>query len=131
MLKGGARMRFSKQKQLIENIVKGRFDHPTADNIYMSCREYMPSISLGTVYRNLKVLSEEGAIETLESVDKKIHYDGRDGFHSHFICVKCGNIHDVMESQSFPKELESEGYSVLASKNTYYGVCPLCKEKIN
>ena len=83
-------MRYSKQRELVANVIKNRCDHPTADMIYSSCREIEPNISLGTVYRNLKLLADEGVIITLETEDKKVHYDGDMSRHSHFICKKCG-----------------------------------------
>ena len=63
-------MKFSHQRALIKEILKGRSDHPTADMVYAAARLREPSISLGTVYRNLKTLSENGEIDTLETVDK-------------------------------------------------------------
>ena len=84
-------MRYSRQRELIIGIIKGRKDHPTADMIYNTARELEPNISLGTVYRNLKLLADEGVIITLETEDKRLHYDGDISRHSHFIC----NIHRI------------------------------------
>ena len=69
-------MKYSHQRVLIKEILKNRSDHPTADMVYDTAREREPQISLGTVYRNLKTLAESGEIDTLETVDKKLHYDG-------------------------------------------------------
>ena len=79
-------MRYSRQREMITEIIKGRKDHPTADMIYVSCRNIDPCVSLGTVYRNLKLLTDEGEIITLETQDKRLHYDGDTSRHSHFIC---------------------------------------------
>ncbi|MGN0709492.1 MAG: transcriptional repressor, partial [Anaerovoracaceae bacterium] len=46
-------MKYSKQKQLIYDIVKSTDTHPTADWIYNKAREKMPNIGVATVYRNL------------------------------------------------------------------------------
>ena len=75
-------MRYSRQREIIYDIIKGRCDHPTADMIYNSAREIEPNISLGTVYRNLKLLADEGDIITLETEDKRLHYDGDTSRHS-------------------------------------------------
>jgi Fe2+ or Zn2+ uptake regulation protein len=80
---------------MINNILKGRKDHPTADMIYQTAREMEPTISLGTVYRNLKLLADEGIIITLETEEKRVHYDGDTSRHSHFICSKCGKQANV------------------------------------
>ncbi len=119
-------MRFSRQRELITDIIKGRKDHPTADMIYASAREIEPNISLGTVYRNLKMLADEGVIITLETVDKRLHYDGDTSRHSHFICEDCGKIIDLFEPAETPKELMKLGLVVSGEKCIYYGKCTDC-----
>lgn len=122
-------MRFSRQRELIEDIVKKRCDHPTADAVYVSAREKEPKISLGTVYRNLKTLSEEGVINTLETEDKKIHYDGDLSRHSHFVCKSCGTIIDLFGPAALPDEIEKMGLTVSDEKCVYYGECSICAKK--
>ena len=119
-------MRYSHQRELIENIIKGRKDHPTADMIYISAREIEPNISLGTVYRNLKQLLEQDKIISLETIDKKVHYDGDVTGHAHFICTKCGNIVDFFPKIGAPKELTEMGHKVKEQKCIYYGLCSNC-----
>ena len=120
-------MRYSRQRELITEIIKGRCDHPTADMIYNSAREIEPNISLGTVYRNLKLLADEREIITLETEDKKIHYDGDLSRHSHFICQGCGRIIDLFEPAETPNELKKLGLMVSGEKCIYYGKCVDCK----
>ena len=121
-------MRYSKQRELITEIIKGRKDHPTADMIYTSARELEPNISLGTVYRNLKLLADEGVIITLETEDKRLHYDGDISRHSHFICSKCGKIVDLFKPAKTPNELVELGLIVTGEKCIYYGYCPKCND---
>ena len=120
-------MRYSRQRELITEVIKGRRDHPTADMIYSSARELEPNISLGTVYRNLKLLSDEGVIITLETQDKRLHYDGDTSRHSHFICDKCGKIIDLFKPAKTPNELVDLGLTVTSEKCIYYGRCSDCK----
>lgn len=123
-------MKFSHQRALIKEILKGRSDHPTADMVYAAARLREPSISLGTVYRNLKTLSENGEIDTLETVDKKLHYDGNVNKHGHFICAQCYKIYDIWSKPEIPEELKVLGFTVMEAKSVYYGFCDKCKEKI-
>ncbi len=123
-------MRFSRQRELIKNILKGRSDHPTADMVYVSAREIVPDISLGTVYRNLKLLADEGVILTLETEDKRLHYDGDTSKHSHFICNGCGKIIDLFMPVEPPAELKEASLTVTEQKCVYYGYCKDCREKI-
>ena len=53
-------LKYSRQRESIKACLMNRHDHPTADAIYASIREEFPSISLGTVYRNLNLLVELG-----------------------------------------------------------------------
>ena len=119
-------MRYSRQRELITQIIKGRKDHPTADMIYDSAREVEPNISLGTVYRNLKQLGDDKAIITLETEDKRLHYDGDTSRHSHFICSRCGKILDLFKPAETPKELDELGVRVSGEKCIYYGYCTEC-----
>ena len=120
-------MRYSRQRELVTDILKGRCDHPTADMIYASAREIEPNISLGTVYRNLKLLADEGVIITLETEDKRLHYDGDTSRHSHFICNKCGRIVDLFKPSKTPDEIKELGLEVMGEKCIYYGHCVDCK----
>ena len=119
-------MRYSRQRELIIGIIKGRKDHPTADMIYNTARELEPNISLGTVYRNLKLLADEGVIITLETEDKRLHYDGDISRHSHFICNKCGRIVDLFRPAETPSEIKDAGLTVTGEKCVYYGLCNCC-----
>jgi len=55
----------------------------------------MPKISLGTVYRNLSVLKDEGIVREIYGSDRRAHYDAVTTQHAHFICSECGAIGDV------------------------------------
>ena len=121
-------MRYSKQRELITEIITGRKDHPTADMIYASAREIEPNISLGTVYRNLKQLSDDKVIITLETEDKRLHYDGDTSRHSHFICNKCGKIIDLFKPAAVPEEIKDLGLKIIGEKCIYYGYCEKCCE---
>ena len=67
--------RYSYQREVIYNNVMSRKDHPTAEQIYEDVKKEIPNISLGTVYRNLNFLSDEGKIlkVDLESGTMTVH----------------------------------------------------------
>ncbi len=64
--------------------------HPTASAVYNEVRKVIPNISLGTVYRNLAALSEEGVILSLSVGDGYEHFDGNSAPHAHLHCKRCG-----------------------------------------
>ena len=57
----------SKQRDSIQRFLQTRKDHPTAEVVYQNIREEIPNISLGTVYRNLSLLSEMGEIQKISA----------------------------------------------------------------
>ena len=58
-----AKHRMTKQRKLILEVLRNTNTHPTADWIYEQVKKEIPNISLGTVYRNLRLLSEMGKSE--------------------------------------------------------------------
>ena len=81
------KIRYSKQRELIFNNLKNRYDHPTAEMIYQDLKIDYPHLSLGTVYRNLNQLVETKQIKKLDLGDTMVHYDGNIQPHMHFMCV--------------------------------------------
>ena len=80
----------SKQRESIKKFLISRYDHPTAETVYMNIKEEFPNISLGTVYRNLSLLADIGEIQKLSTGIGPDRFDGNPKPHYHFICKECG-----------------------------------------
>ena len=91
------KMRYSHQREKIYEYLCRSKDHPNAEQIYFDLRKEIPNLSLGTVYRNLKVLQNLGKINSIPSIDGVEHYDAICSNHIHFVCQECGTIYDVMD----------------------------------
>ncbi len=91
-----AGQRYSRQREEILRVVQTTDTHPTADWVYEQVRKTLPHISLGTVYRNLNLLADEGLIQRVILDDGIVRFDGNTNDHHHFICTKTGKIYDVM-----------------------------------
>ena len=78
---------------MIWQAIKGETSHPTADQIYEKVRSMIPNISLGTVYRNLQKLVAEEKLQVL-TLGRVQHFDPLMDRHQHFICERCGLVHD-------------------------------------
>lgn len=89
--------RKSTQKEAILRAVKGTRSHPTADWVYEQVRREIPNVSLGTIYRNLKSLKQEGEILELNFASTVSRFDGVTQNHYHFRCEQCGRIFDLDE----------------------------------
>lgn len=90
-----AALKYSRQRESIKEFLMTRTDHPTADVVYENVKLLYPNISLGTVYRNLSLLSDIGEIRKLPSFDGADHFDGRTDTHCHLLCRSCGRVVDV------------------------------------
>lgn len=88
-------MNYSKQRDLILNIVKSTDVHPTAEWVYQEARKVMPKIGIATVYRNLNALTEMGAIRKVTGPDNLDRFDGFTENHYHMACVCCGRLMDL------------------------------------
>ncbi len=92
-------MKFSKQREMILNQVKMFPVHPTADQVYTALKADNPNLSLGTVYRNLNLLSEMGELLKIRIADGSDRFDGRTDCHYHMVCDKCSRVFDVELSE--------------------------------
>ena len=87
-------MRFSQQRETIKKIIYSTNSHPTAESIFYQAKEIIPNISLGTIYRNLKQLGEQGIIITIND-GAATRYDWNKKPHYHFKCIDCGDLIDI------------------------------------
>ena len=119
----------SLQREMIKQNLLSRYDHPTADMVYQSIREELPNISLGTVYRNLRFLVDQGDALSLKLGDGREHFDGHVEPHYHFICTKCGDVEDIfMDELNICEEAAKHCSGEIKGHSAYfYGLCKNCK----
>lgn len=121
-----ATSRYSSQRAAILENLQSRIDHPSADVIYTDIKKTMPTISLGTVYRNLQVLCDNGQVRKISFSDQIVHYDANMANHHHFVCKKCHSIYDIEISTFQNENIE---HSVETVEVVYHGICNACQEK--
>lgn len=122
----------SRQRNAIINYLMTRTDHPTADIIYNAIRKDFPNISLGTVYRNLSLLTELGIIQKISCGDSSEHFDANPMPHNHFICNACGSVIDLkMENIDFVNTLAAKHFTgeIIGHNIFFYGLCEKCKSQ--
>ncbi len=119
----------SKQREAIIAYLRMHKNHPTADMVYQDIRSTIPNISLGTVYRNLSLLSERGEILRLSCDGKTDRFDADTRPHYHFICKECGCVQDIdLPYQESLDILASESFSGTIASHTllFEGLCSDC-----
>ena len=112
-----ATVKYSRQREAIKNFLMSRKDHPTAEVVYEHVLKAFPNISLGTVYRNLSFLVDNGQAVKVPCEDGSVHFDGNVMPHYHFQCTECGAVID----------LDFDGSE--GNVTFFYGKCPSCAHK--
>jgi Fur family ferric uptake transcriptional regulator len=104
--------------------------HPTADDVYKMVRKRLPHVSLGTVYRNLEIMSGNGLILKLEMAGTQRRYDATTANHYHVRCTMCGKVEDLPMNPIAAVEREVKGaggYKITGHRLEYQGLCPKCR----
>ena len=124
--------RNTKQRQVILEELRMHKSHPTASELYQVVRRRLPKISLGTVYRNLELLSQNKTIRKLEIVGSEARFDGETRQHHHARCTECGAVDDLFD---LPEDIDLQHYKSLDNYDVqgyrieFYGLCPRCKDR--
>jgi Fur family ferric uptake transcriptional regulator len=135
---GKKETRRTHQKELITECLKDcDGEHLTAEEIYDRIRDRDQRISIATVYRNLRLLEEQGAVEKVcVDDDSQAYYelsaDDLPHSHHHLVCRNCGGIFDfqpdLLDSLEHMIE-ETEDFSIADHRVIFYGTCSQCKKK--
>lgn len=125
--------RNTRQRTVILEILRESRAHPTAEAIYVEARKALPNISLGTVYRNLNVLRNQGlAREIRPAGESSSRFDGNCLPHAHFYCTECRTMIDL----PLPASLQENNWdgeevgSVSAMDLQLVGACARCSPPV-
>ncbi len=119
----------TKQRKIILEIIKSSSDHMTAEEIYTKAKQIMPSIAVGTVYRNLGLMTEAGEIRRLAIPDKPDKYDKSVQPHEHLICQKCGEVSDLFVSSLQDYLQQQTGIEITGYDLNLRYICGKCKKE--
>jgi Fur family peroxide stress response transcriptional regulator len=124
-------LRETKQRKAILDFLRKTKSHPTADQIYDSVRKIIPSISKGTVYRNLQVLIDSGIVSVLDIRGTLSRYELRQEAHYHFRCEACGRVFDLDEPVDLGLDdriSKRTGFLVSGHQTEFRGWCADCRQ---
>lgn len=126
------KIRMTKQRQVILEELCKVTSHPTADEMYQMIRKRLPKISLGTVYRNLEILSSLGMVLKLDVGGTQKRFDGNVNPHHHVRCASCGCVADLMD-MPVDKTLEQKAqeytdFRIERHSLEFIGTCPSCQD---
>ena len=122
--------RNTRQRQIIFEELRKRTTHPTAVELYHIVRQRLPRISLGTVYRNLELLTRNKTIQKLDMGGLEARFDSETRPHHHARCTQCGAIDDLFDLPADIVQhqyMSLDNYEVRGYRIEFYGLCPRCK----
>jgi Fur family ferric uptake transcriptional regulator len=130
MLQKDSPMRMTRQRMVILEELRKVDTHPSADEIYEMVRRRLPRISLGTIYRNLEILSASGEIRRIESGSSLRRFDGNSEHHYHIRCIRCDRLVDAFVD--FGMDIDAclqtgSDFRILGHILEFTGVCPRCQ----
>lgn len=119
--------RATPQLAAIYEVLRAAHDHPTADQVFRRVRSRLPRLSLGTVYRNLEKLREQGRLRVVRLASGEAHYDAMVAPHDHFICEGCHAVLDL-DPVGPPAAARGAvaGCVVRWQTTALYGLCGAC-----
>ena len=121
--------RYSRQRERIYQAVHASREHPSAQMVYDLLREELPRLSLGTVYRTLHQMAQEGMLQELEGPTAR--FDACLAPHAHIRCTCCGRVMDLsaLEEPAPVRSAAEAGWQVERYSLMLEGICPACAGK--
>jgi len=124
-----AGQRYSRQRELILDYLKSTKSHPTAEMVYNTLKTEHTSLSLATVYRNLKLLAQDGTLICIPLPVER--YDSTQWEHPHFWCKRCSRLMD-MEEENFLETMaqisRKSAHKIERCELLFSGICENCQE---
>lgn len=107
-------------------------EHPDAEAVFRGVQARLPTVSLDTVYRTLKLLAELGLITTLGQRQDSLRFDANRAPHHHHVCIHCGKVQDVssplLDLENVISEVRRVG-TVQSAQIEVRGLCNACANR--
>jgi Fur family transcriptional regulator, peroxide stress response regulator len=124
--------RLTVPRRAVLDVVRSVKTHPTAEEVHRLVIRRAPTVSLGTVYRNLRLLVEAGLLGELPG--PRTRFDANTRAHHHFTCLRCGRIADVdapvaePQSRLLSRHVEVRtGLAITHHRIAFFGRCRKCQ----
>lgn len=113
------------QKAILDAVTRsGR--HLSADEVYREVKRRIPSIALGTIYRNLNQFADSKLIRRVARADAADYFEGNTLPHDHALCIRCRRLTDL-KIPSLKDFLEDRmNCDIVSFDLTVSYICPAC-----
>jgi Fur family peroxide stress response transcriptional regulator len=121
----------SHKRDAILKAIRSTTSHPGAQWVYDKLKPLIPNLSLGTVYRNIKLFRHEGLVMSVGVVNGEERFDGVVEPHPHLVCGRCGKVMDLPRPAGQTPELTGPleaGFTVDYRRTVFHGLCGECQK---
>ena len=121
---------FTHQRRVIGEMLLANPGHHSPDEIYAAVREKVPSISLGTVYKNIRTFVETGILREVSVHHGSMKLEFGLHAHHHLVCTRCRTIEDIEETAIEPIRLRGKapkGFEIQRYSVDILGLCARCR----
>ena len=122
------------QRQVVYEAVVATHGHRSPEQIYATVRKRIPSISLATVYNNLRLFVEHGMLREVTPHAPTLRVDGNTKPHHHLVCSRCKEVQDIDDDLIDLKRLSRKlpnGFDLSQPVVEVFGLCRRCRAKHN
>jgi Fur family peroxide stress response transcriptional regulator len=119
------------QRHVIYEALRGAKDHPSPEAVYEKVRKQIPSVSLATVYKNIKTFIDTGVFREVSLHHGSTRLETNMTPHHHLVCSNCKAIVDLADEDFEPVRLRRpapRGYRIQRYSVEVVGLCPACAE---
>jgi Fur family ferric uptake transcriptional regulator len=125
-------LKFTRQREVIAETFFRSGGHLKVEDLLERAREVDPQVSLATVYRTMKLLTECGLASPHRFGDRHTRYEpaeGEDEHHDHLICTACQRIVEFYDPriEALQEQVAAaNGFRVTSHRMELYGICEAC-----
>jgi Fur family transcriptional regulator, peroxide stress response regulator len=120
------------QRHVVYESVIASHGHRSPEQIYAAVRKRIPSISLATVYNNLRLFVEHGLLREVSPHASTLRVDGNLKPHHHLVCSRCKTVQDIegdfINFKRISRQLP-DGFDLSQPLVEVFGLCRRCSAK--
>ncbi|HVO59796.1 MAG TPA: transcriptional repressor [Terriglobales bacterium] len=120
------------QRQVIYETVMSLPGHPSTEAIFEKAKERIPSISLATVYKNIRTFLDSGVLQEVSFHHGLLRVETNRRPHHHLVCMRCKSITDLEADELEPVRLKRQvpqGFKVQRFAVDVIGICESCSKQ--
>lgn len=122
-------LRDTRQRRALREVIMTEARPLSPNELLDLTKQLVPQMGLATVYRNIRMLLEEGFLREVHIAGDAPRYEqAGTGHHHHFYCFRCGKVYEIEGCRSEVNTLVPAGFIQDFHELTFYGSCGNCNE---